>query len=97
MTLAEADLAPSALLKEAAGVASLGDGQALPAVRYEEHVAPIATVGFVKVLKFVVGLFNPWDDDEAQDQGWWEHQPNREVAETARRAARFLRRRLRPS
>jgi hypothetical protein len=95
LTLASADLTPSAALREAI---ELGDGHALPQVRTEAPVVqtrPVAADRFVTILKNVIALFNPWADDSS-DEGW-EYQPNPERAAALRRAARLMRGRIPPS
>jgi hypothetical protein len=87
LTMAEADLAPSAVIREEAKEQPLGSAEMLPPVRAERLPAPRGdgiSAAFVKKVRLVWSLLNPWDDDESDD--FWEHPPHLERAAFIRRS-----------
>jgi hypothetical protein len=92
LTMVEADLMQSAVLREEAKEQPLGDAEMLPPVRAERLPAPRGEgIGgmFMRKLRLVWSPLNPWDDEESDD--FWEHQPHLEKAALIRRARRFIR------
>jgi hypothetical protein len=91
-TLFQADLSPSAVLRDPAPPPALAPARDLPAVRHEVFPQPPQN-RFVKEIvdkgKFVWSLLNPWDDGDSSDD-CWEYQPNPDLVRVIRRSARFL-------
>jgi hypothetical protein len=92
LTLAQADLAPSAVLREEPRESALREEPELPAVRHERFGATPPRGRAFAMIKRAVALINPWANGEGDEEGWWEYRANPELAAQVRRAARLLRR-----
>jgi hypothetical protein len=91
LTLFQADLSPSAVLREPAPAQVLPPANNLPGVRHEVFQPP--QNGILKEIvgkgKFVWSLLNPWDEGDNSDD-CWEYQPRPDLVKVIRRSARLM-------